>query len=217
MSLYEAMDSVLRSGDDEGSGDDLCFDDHMTQQEHGTRNRNRQLIAHLHCNTNEEVDGESGNRVQERLREGSKKSRRLGGRTQRQQRTMAVEELGRDTMEDNIGGCNKETPSIRGVLGASQKILDTTSIPSGRTPPQSSTNPTSKANLKRNGNWTSTTLKKALDVVTDHGMKVRTVAYHFGIFATSLRNHLYGLVTTRQRGSKAVLKQQEEQKLICQV
>jgi hypothetical protein len=39
VSLHEAMDSVLGSGDDEDSGDDLCFDDHMVQQEHGAISR----------------------------------------------------------------------------------------------------------------------------------------------------------------------------------
>jgi hypothetical protein len=64
--------------------------------------------------------------------------------------------------------------------------------------------------MKINGNWTSATLEQALDAIIDHGMKVRTAARHFGIPATSLRNYLYGLVTTKQRGSQAVLKQGEE-------
>jgi hypothetical protein len=112
------MDSVLGSGDDEDSGDDLCFDDHMVQQEHGAISRYWQLVVHLHYNTSEEVDGERGNRGQERLRERSERSRRLGGRTQRQQRTMVVEDLSRDTIEDNMKGRSRELSSTRSVLGA---------------------------------------------------------------------------------------------------
>jgi hypothetical protein len=152
--------------------------------------------------------------VQERLREGSERSTRLGGKTERQQRRMASEDLERGTMEDNMEGCSRELPSRRGVLGASEEILGRTSTPSGRTPPQSSANPASKSKLRINGNWTSKTLEQALDAITDHGMKVRTASHHFGIPATSLRNHLYGLVTTRQRGSLAVLKEEEEHKLV---
>jgi hypothetical protein len=114
------MASGLGSGDEEVSRDDLCFDDHIAQQEHGARSRYRQLIAHLHYNSSQEVDGERGSGVQERLREGSERSTRLGGRIQRQQKTMALEDLERDTLEDNIEGCSRESPSIRGVLGASQ-------------------------------------------------------------------------------------------------
>jgi hypothetical protein len=117
-------------------------------------------------------------------------------------------------MEDNIEGYSRESPSRRGVLGASQEILGRTSTPSGRTPPQSSTNPASKSKLRINGNWISKTLEQALDAITDHVMKIRTASRHFGIPATSLRNHLYGLVTTRQRRSHAVLKQEEEHKLV---
>ena len=71
------MDTVLGSAD-EGSRDDLCFEDYMAQQEHGARNRYRQVAAHLHYNNNEELDGERGDRGQERLREGSE---RLSGRS----------------------------------------------------------------------------------------------------------------------------------------
>jgi hypothetical protein len=208
------MASGLGSGDEEVSRDDFCFDDHMAQQEHGARSRYRQLVAHLHYNSSQEVDGERGSGVQERLREETERSRRLEGRTQRQQRTMVSEELGGDTLEDNIEGCSRESPSRRGVLGASPEIQGRTSTPSTRTLLQSSGSPASTAKMKINGNWTSATLEQALDAITDHGMKVRTAARHFGIPATSLRNHLYGLVTTRQRGSQSVLKEGEEQKLV---
>jgi hypothetical protein len=134
------MDTVLGSGD-EGSGDDLCFENYMAQQEHGARSRYRQVAAHLHYNNSEEVDGERGNRGQERLREGSERSRRVGR------------------------GSSRESPNRRGVLGASQEILSTTFTLSGRSPPQgsqpkvggscplqSSDSPISQPRCKKNGN-----------------------------------------------------------------
>jgi hypothetical protein len=49
-----------------------------------------------------------------------------------------------------------------------------------------------------------------MDAVTDHGMKVRTAARTFGIPPTSLRDHLYGKVVGKKRGSQIVLKEEEE-------
>jgi hypothetical protein len=152
VSLHEAMASGFGSGDEEVGRDDLCFDDHMAQQEHGARSRYRQLVAHLHYNSSQEVDGERGSGVQERMREGIERSTRLGGRTQRQQRRVVLEDLGRDTIEDNIEGCSMESPSTRDILGASQEIQGRTSTPSTRTPPQSTSSPASKAKVKINGN-----------------------------------------------------------------
>jgi hypothetical protein len=45
-------------------------------------------------------------------------------------------------------------------------------------------------------------------------MKVRTAARSFGIPPTSLRDHLYGKVVGKKRGSKTVLKEEEETKLV---
>jgi transposase-like protein len=66
----------------------------------------------------------------------------------------------------------------------------------------------SRQDLKRNGNWTNATLQQAMDVVIDHGMKVRIVARSFGIPATILRNYLYGKSLSRQRGSQSILKEE---------
>jgi hypothetical protein len=105
--------------------------------------------------------------------------------------------------------------------------LSTTSTSSGRSPPQggqpqvggscplqSSDSPISKTRCKKNGNWTNASLEQALDAITEHGMKVRIVARHFGIPTTSLKNHLYGRVISRERGSQLVLKREEEKKLV---
>jgi hypothetical protein len=53
-----------------------------------------------------------------------------------------------------------------------------------------------------------------MDTITDQGMKVRVASRHFGIPQTSLRNHLYGRVISRERGSQSVLKKEEEKKLM---
>jgi len=71
------METVLGSADEE-SGDDLCFEDYMAQQEYRARSRYRQVAPHLHYNNCEKVDEQRGGREQERLKEGS---RRLRGRS----------------------------------------------------------------------------------------------------------------------------------------
>jgi hypothetical protein len=53
-----------------------------------------------------------------------------------------------------------------------------------------------------------------MDAITDHGMKVRAALHHFGIPQTSLRNHLYERVISRERDSQSVLKREEEKKLV---
>ena len=66
----------------------------------------------------------------------------------------------------------------------------------------------------RSRNWTDATLQKAMDAVTDHGMKVKVAARAFDIPASSLRDHLYGKTTSRQRGNLPTLKLDEEKKLV---
>jgi hypothetical protein len=68
--------------------------------------------------------------------------------------------------------------------------------------------------VKKTGNWTDATLKQAMDAITDQGMKVRAAARTFGIPTTSLRDHLYGKVMGRKRGTKTVLSHEEEGKLL---
>jgi hypothetical protein len=53
-----------------------------------------------------------------------------------------------------------------------------------------------------------------MDAITDQGMKVRVASRHFGIPQSSLRNHLYGRVISRERGSQSILKKEEEKKLV---
>jgi hypothetical protein len=88
----------------EGSGDDLCFDEHMAQQEHGARRRYRQSIANLHFKTNGELDLQRGNRVEGGLSGRSERSTRLRGVAQWQQKSMAMEDLRRGREEGNMEG-----------------------------------------------------------------------------------------------------------------
>ena len=50
-----------------------------------------------------------------------------------------------------------------------------------------------------------------MDAITDHGMKVKIVAQTDGIPMSSLRDHLYGRVMGRKRGTKTMLSQKEEE------
>jgi hypothetical protein len=178
-----AMDSVLGSGDGEGSGDELSFEDYMAEQEHGARTRHRQSVAPLHYNTSEELDGERGNRGFGIVRGRSERSRRVGRASEERRGTTTA-------------------ASGRSPLGRGQ-------LQDGR-----SDSPISNARLKKNGNWTTAALEQAMDAITDQGMKVRVASRHFGIPQTSLRNHLYGRVISRKRGSQSVLKKEEEKKLV---
>jgi hypothetical protein len=180
----------------EGSEDDFAFDNHMAQQEHGARSRYRQSIANLHFNNSEELEQPRGNRVEGGLSGRSERSTRLRGASQWQQRSMAMEDLRRGRGEENM------EDGSRDVLRAPVDLHSGSSSPRRR------------GQAKKTGNWTNATLKQAMDAVTDQGMKVRAAARTFGIPPTSLRDHLYGKVVGRKRGSKPVLKEEEEEKLL---
>jgi hypothetical protein len=99
-----AMDSVLGSGDGEGSGDELSFEDYMAEQEHGARTRHRQSVAPLHYNTSEELDGERGNRGFGIVRGRSERSRRVGRASEERRGTTTAASgrspLGRGQLQD---------------------------------------------------------------------------------------------------------------------
>ena len=67
---------------------------------------------------------------------------------------------------------------------------------------------------QRTGSWTDETLYVAMDKITDEGMKLKVAAKIFGIPSSSLRDHLYGRTTSRQRGTKPTLKAGEEKRLV---
>ena len=64
------------------------------------------------------------------------------------------------------------------------------------------------------GTWSNRDLERAMNVVTDEGMKLRVASRTFGIPVTSLRDHLYGKTTSRKRGKSPTLKSDEEKKLV---
>ena len=59
--------------------------------------------------------------------------------------------------------------------------------------------------MKKTWNLIDATLKQTMDAITNQGMKVRVVARTFGIPTSSLRDHLYGRVMGRKRGTKTIL------------
>ena len=61
---------------------------------------------------------------------------------------------------------------------------------------------------------TDQSLLQALNKIIDEGMKLKVVSKVFGIPSSSLRDHLYGRTTPRQRGTKSTLKAHEEKKIV---
>jgi hypothetical protein len=70
-----------------------------------------------------------------------------------------------------------------------------------------------KQQLKRNGNWSTESLKAAIRAV-EEGCKIREVARHFDIPASSLADHVHGRTLTRKRGRGGVLTDVEEHLLV---
>ena len=50
-----------------------------------------------------------------------------------------------------------------------------------------------------------------MNAIIDDGMKLREIARAFGVPATSLRDHLYGTTTNRQRDNCPTLKYDDEE------
>ena len=64
----------------------------------------------------------------------------------------------------------------------------------------------------RQGAWSSALLQYAIEAV-ERGGRIRTIARHYGIPASSLRDHLYGRTVCRKRGRQGVLTNKEEEEL----
>ena len=67
---------------------------------------------------------------------------------------------------------------------------------------------------RKTGLWTDAALEKAMNAVIDDGMAIRAASRTFGVLCSSLRDHLYGKTTCRQRGIKPTLNRIEEKKLV---
>jgi hypothetical protein len=70
--------------------------------------------------------------------------------------------------------------------------------------------------IKKNGNWTDEQLKAAL-AAHDDGMSMKKTSNKFNIPYSSFREHLYGLRTSRVRGTKGALKVIEAMVYILEV
>ena len=66
---------------------------------------------------------------------------------------------------------------------------------------------------KKIGTWTDLLLENALNSITDDGMSIREASKLYGIPTSSIRDHLYGRTTSRQKGIRPVLTPHEEKKL----
>ena len=73
--------------------------------------------------------------------------------------------------------------------------------------------PTKKRCTEKISNWTYSALKQVMDAITYQRMKVRVVVHTFGIPMSSLRDHLYGKMMGRKRGTKTMLGQEHDGKL----
>ena len=53
-----------------------------------------------------------------------------------------------------------------------------------------------------------------MNSITDDGMSFREASRVYGIPTTSIRDHLYGRTTSRQKGIKPILAPHEEKKIV---
>ena len=67
---------------------------------------------------------------------------------------------------------------------------------------------------KKTRSWTDLALENALNSITDDGMSIREASKLYGIPNSSIRDHLYGRTTSRQKGIRPVLTCHEENKIV---
>ena len=67
---------------------------------------------------------------------------------------------------------------------------------------------------KRTCNWTDSALEQAMNSITDDGMSLRQASRVYGISTSSIRDHLFGKTTSRQKVIKTVLAPHEEIKIV---
>ena len=91
------------------------------------------------------------------------------------------------------GGARGEPPAMQACRGGATTGRDT--------------------HRKKIGNWTDTTLENALNSITNDGMSFTEASRVYGIPTSSIGDHLYGRMTSRQKGIKPVLAPHEEKKL----
>ena len=67
---------------------------------------------------------------------------------------------------------------------------------------------------KNTSAWTDRFLENALNSITNDGMSFREASKVYGIPTTSIRDHLYGRTTSRQKDIRPVLAAYEEKKIV---
>ena len=173
----------------------LGFEEHMAHLEYGARRRFRISAPTLHVNSSANGTQQAVGRA---VRAESERGRKVGLRSS--------SSLGQNNLsQSNFSRREDFGPPIGGAADAE------TTQPHTR---GGINNSNRRSTPKKTGNWTDAALKAAIDAVTDQGMKVRCAARTFGIPPTSLRDHLFGKVVGRKRGTKTILSQEEEEKLI---
>lgn len=174
----------------QGVEDELGFEEHMAQLERGARVRYRHSAPRIHVNSTATAN-QQANGVSE------------GGRRTSLRNSSPLVPPSSSPLEFSSEGrdahLNGRPANVSNAHTGTQEETCTTSR---------------KAASKKNGNWTNAQLRRAMDAVTDQGMKMREAARKFGVPNSSLRDHLYGVTRGRRRGIKPVLEQQEEKKLV---
>ena len=69
-----------------------------------------------------------------------------------------------------------------------------------------------RSEMRKIGMWTDAALENALNSIIDDGMTIRQASKLYGIPTSSIRDHLYGRITSRQKGIRPVLTPHEENK-----
>ena len=100
----------------------------------------------------------------------------------------------------------------RGSNSSFQSLEDDTPVASTQQVPQTPPAARSLQQREKRGTckWSDQDLEKAMNTVTDDGMKLRVALRTLGIPVSSLRDHLYGKTRSRKRGKSPTLKADEE-------
>ena len=101
--------------------------------------------------------------------------------------------LGGATVCGNGGGTSAESPEAQ-TCSASQGGRNT--------------------QRKKTGIWTDLSLENALNSITNDGMSIREASKLYGIPSSSIRDHLYGIRTSRQKDIRPVLTPHDEKKIV---
>ena len=71
--------------------------------------------------------------------------------------------------------------------------------------------------MKKTETWIDLPLENALNSITNDSMSFREASKLYGIPTNSIRDHLYGRTTSRQKGIRPVMTPHEEKKIVYYV